>query len=92
MKIWRICRGGDRLKEKVYLEFRKVVNGVKLGTEIMGQNFEYGERVEPSVLGLTIQAGPLHYWLSREERPWPPLGVSSRLRVTLPAPRRIYTA
>ena len=40
--------------EKVYMEFRKMENGRKVGMEYMGRHFDYGDRVEPSDLGISV--------------------------------------
>lgn len=42
--------------EKIYMEFRKMENGKKVGMECLGRHFDYGDRVEPSDLGLSINA------------------------------------
>jgi len=40
--------------ERVYLEFKKKENGKKVKTEILGRTFDYGDRVEPSDLGISV--------------------------------------
>ena len=42
--------------EKIYMEFRKMENGKKVGMECFGRHSDYGDRVEPSDLGLSINA------------------------------------
>jgi hypothetical protein len=39
---------------KIFVEFRNMENGKKVGMECLGRHFEYGDRVEPSELGITI--------------------------------------
>ncbi|HPR90903.1 MAG TPA: hypothetical protein PLD93_05675 [Synergistaceae bacterium] len=40
--------------EEIYMEFRKKEDGKKVGMECLGQFFEYGDRVKPSDLGISI--------------------------------------
>lgn len=40
--------------EKIYMDFRKKEIGKKVGMEVLGRFFEYGDRVEPSELGISI--------------------------------------
>ncbi len=40
--------------EEIYMEFRKKENGKKVGMECLGRFFDYGDRVKPSDLGISI--------------------------------------
>jgi hypothetical protein len=42
--------------EEIYLEFRKKEGGKKVGMECCAQSFEYGDRIKPSDLGISINA------------------------------------
>jgi len=40
--------------EKIYMEFRKMENGKKVGMDCLGRHFNYGDRAKPSDLGISV--------------------------------------
>lgn len=42
--------------EEIYMEFRKKEGGKKVGMKCCGRFFEYGDRIKPSDLGISINA------------------------------------
>lgn len=40
--------------EVIYIEFRKKEGGKKVGMECCGRFFEYGDRIKPSDLGISL--------------------------------------